>query len=198
MKLVVFDLETDGLRDDCQIIQIAAIAMNGPNELATFERKLQFDESVAEASALEVNSYEPDTWRRTAIPEEVALRNFADFCRTYADVQKVSKGGKPYRVARLCGHNVARFDCDRLWRRMHSREIFFPADGTPLDTYQLAAWFYHLNPPSPRKLDLASLCDALGAPAPSHDALDDVRATARLATLLMERIQGVGQEVMRL
>ena len=107
---VFVDLETGGTEVSHPDIQIAAIAMRNWAELDSFEAKIIFDEREADSEALEINHYDPEVWEREAIPEQEVIGRFGNFLRKHAVIKKVSKrNGKPYRVARLAGHNAWRF-----------------------------------------------------------------------------------------
>lgn len=188
MRTVFFDLETGGLLASHPNIQLAAIAVENGRELGTFEAKIAFDPATADPEALEVNCYTTEAWAG-ASEERVVLREFVEFLQAHASVEKTSlKSGKPYRVARLAGHNVARYDMDRLFRAAKTHGIFLPADHHALDTLQGATWFFTANPPFPPSLKLSALCHHFGIeydPNAKHDALRDTRATIQLARKLV-------------
>ena len=190
---VCFDLETGGLEPDQPDIQLAAIAVGSDyNELATFERKIQFDESKATKVALEINHYDPEVWKREAKPLLQVCREFAEFLRPYCCVPKVSKAGKPYKVARLFGHNAATFDGPRLQRMFTGAGVFLPADLRVRCTLQRALWWFDEHcedlPKSPENFKVGPLCEYFGIPVvDAHDALGDVRMTVALARKLKER-----------
>lgn len=185
--LVVFDFETGGLKDHHPNIQLAAIAVDRRwGELDCFEQKIQFDPETADSEALELNSYDPSLWT-SARPEPNVIGDFCDWLRNWSCVTKVSRRGKEYWVARLCGHNAARFDYPRLKAACdRAGGIFLPADWHVLDTMQGAAWHCQRNGRWPQSLRLDSVCRHLGVPvADSHDALGDCRMTVQLARKLL-------------
>lgn len=190
-RLVVFDVETGGL-DPARhpIIQFAAVAVDVAadwKELEALELKLLFDENAAEKQALEVNHYDPDVWRREGVLQPLAYRRISDFLRRHATLRKVSaKSGKPYEVARLCGHN-GRFDGDFLAATFKRAGLFLPAACFEvLDTLALARWVSMVSPPGPTDHKLGSLCAWMGIELlDAHDALADVRATCELARRLL-------------
>lgn len=184
MSVVVFDFETGGISPDKPNIQLAAIALSDDwSELGTFERKILFNASACDPEALELNSYSPEDWT-DAKPEHEVARDFCEWLRPYCSVRKVSKRGKPYSVARLCGHNAASFDFPRL--QAACCDMFLPADFHVLDTLQAALWHCTASGNWPENLRLTTLCDHFGIDTSgAHDALADCRMTARLARHLM-------------
>jgi DNA polymerase III epsilon subunit-like protein len=188
---VYFDLETGGLSEQQPNIQIAAVAVRDDREIESFERKIQFDEAICDAKALELNSYDSDVWAREAVLEAVALADFVDFLRRNADLELISKRGRPYTVASLGGHNVVSFDIPRL--RTMAGTSFLPACWWyPLDTYHRAIWFFHeMDLPKPENFKLSTLADYFGIPTDdAHDALADVRMCAAVATRMESAVRG--------
>ena len=188
--ITFFDLETGGLSASKHpIIQIAAIQVNNDfTKWRSFERKLQFDVSKAEPQALNVNSYERDVWAAQAVTPKQAAEDFKKFISNGADIEKVGKSGRPYKVARLAAHN-APFDRDFLFPWYRKLGVFLPADWHVIDTVQLALVYntiYGVNTPS---LKLGDLCEYHGIPLEdAHDALGDVKATALLAKHLLTKL----------
>jgi DNA polymerase III subunit epsilon len=187
-RLVVLDLETTGLderRHD--VCQFAAIAVDGEwNEVGAIELKIFFDFERAEPSALEINGYDEATWKREAVAPAIARGRIADFLRRHATLTKTSKAGRPYTVARVCGHNAASFDGLFLAAWFKRSETFLPAACfEALDTLALARWASFVCPPGPRDHKLASVCEWLGVEMEkAHEALSDVRATVEVARRL--------------
>jgi len=192
VTIVFFDLETGGVEPERPNIQLAAVAMSDrlDAELGAFEAKIQFDEAAASPEALRINSYDPAVWKENAVGEMVAAGTFASFLREHATVEMISKAGKPYRIARLAGHNVASFDCPRLVAMFKRYDLFLPGTAyQPLDTYQRALWYFAerrctsdqpLNQPANMKL--ATLAEWFEIPAGgAHDALADVRMCVAIA-----------------
>lgn len=190
IRTVYFDVETGGLEPGRHpIIQFAAVAIDPEwNELEALEFKLQFDLAACEPSALEKNHYSAEAWLG-ALAAPVALRRIADFLKRFADVEKISKGGKPYRIARVAAHN-APLDCDHLGAFFKARNEFLPAAiYEPLDTLSLARWYSAAHPSPPSNHKLETLCAWLGVPLDNaHDALSDVRATVVVAQILCQRL----------
>ena len=190
MRIVFFDLETGGLsakRDP--IIQIGAIAADSAfNELEAFEVKLQFDKRKAHPQALAMNSYDEAVWAEEAIPPLAAANQFSKFLKKYADVEKISKRGNPYRVAQLAGHNAASFDGPFIRQLFKQHNLFFPANHHILDTIQMALLDQIKQNDATGSLSLANLSIAFDIHNEfSHDALGDVRATLELARKLLQR-----------
>lgn len=200
-RLVFFDLETGGLFDvvagDVKIIkpliQIAAIAVDRYyRECETFEVKIRFDERDADKVALDANHYEAKTWARDALPADVAVKRFTAFLRRHATVDRVSKTGRPYRIAQLVAHNAERFDGPLIhaWFKLLGK--FCPAAYSVFCTKQRAFWLCHehkhLTPPENYKL--ITLCRHFDVPlseADAHDALNDVRATVGLYRAMLSQ-----------
>lgn len=194
MSLIIFDTETGGLLPRNPTIQIGAIAVDADwTEVAAFETKIQFNEADCDPEALKMNSYDPEVWKRDAISPFSAVTRFGDFLRDHADLRKVSpRTGNPYTVARLCGHNIAGFDLQRVSDEFRKLNAFFPADyGSAIDTLQLHRWLRHINahlpgPDSGRLTDIASFYGI--AVDGAHDALADCRLVAAIAPKLLAEV----------
>ena len=192
MKSVCFDLETGGLGENHPDIQLAAVAVDEDfNELASFERKIQFEPGVCEPKALEINHWSVEVWREQAKPLGIVCQDFAEFLRPYCEVEKVSNAGKPYKVARLFGHNAATFDGPRIWRMYGKVGRFLPVDPKIRCTLQRALWWFDERGLDTKGIELGSsltaLCGYFGIPIiDAHDALGDVRMTVALAKKLKE------------
>jgi DNA polymerase III epsilon subunit-like protein len=182
MITVFFDFETGGIRDDQPNIQLAAIAVDQNfRELASFEEKIQFDEASADPQALAINYYDRDKWTQAKPPAEVA-RLFAQWLRPFSCVEKISKAGKPYSVARLAGHNAAVFDGPRLRRMFEEARLFCPTELHVRDTLQRALWYCDEKGIEPDSFRLTALCKRFGIPGDgAHDALTDVRLAIAVA-----------------
>lgn len=188
-RLVVFDLETSSLDESTgEVSQFAAIAVDHNwRELESIELKVKIDESKADPGALAINGYDPARWALEARSPAAAMGGIADFMRRHAGVQKVSKAGNPYTIARLCGHNAAGFDGRFLAAWFKRANQFLPgACFECLDTLALARWVTYCHPCPPADQKLGTLCRWLGIEhTEEHDALGDVRATAELARRLV-------------
>lgn len=221
-RLVFFDLETGGL-DPMRhpIIQIALVAVDRASWRAVeaVEMKVAFDREAADSDALWVNGWDPEEWIREALSPAVAVAEASNFFGRHATMEKISKRGRPYSVARLAAHN-APFDCSFLVQWFKAANLFCPAACyEPLDTLSLARWASFVAPTKPRDHKLESLCEWLGIDVAAivaarrrervaagepdspdlglHDALVDVRATVEVARVLAERF-GLGwKEVSR-
>lgn len=196
----IFDLETGGLEDAHPDIQIAAVAVDislpGWPVVEEFERKLKFNPAVCEPEALELNHYDPAVWKKRAVPAANAKLDFAAFLNRNSTLQLVSAKGNPYRTAKIGGHNVSRFDLPRLerwWGSSYKPFAFWRA----LDTITLAAWIFDaraypcLEIRQPENFKLETLCALFGIELEgAHDALEDVKATAKLARELVLLARG--------
>lgn len=182
MRKVFFDLETGGF-DPAKhpIIQIAAIAVDADlKELASFECKVDFDLDEADKEALLNNSYDREVWERDSITPNHACNELSKFLKQFADVQMISKAGRPYNVAQLIGHNADSFDGPFLQAWYRRLNQFMPAAFRTLCTYQRALHHFHENPDigKPESYKLGDLCKWFGLPLENaHDAMGDCRAT---------------------
>lgn len=187
-KTVFYDLETAGLKVSDAIIQIAAVAVDDESfeELSVFEAKIKFDAAKADPAALKVNGYTEARWIG-AESELPVLNNFGRFLSQHATVQLMSKNQRPYKVARLGGHNICGFDNDRIMAAFRRNDLFFPgAFGGCLDTLHGAAWFFQQQKdvPKPSALKLSVLAAHFGidfSGEGAHEALADVRMSIALA-----------------
>lgn len=180
MSIVFFDLETGGVHPTHPDIQLAAVAVDENwNELAHFERKIQFDEAMADPEALKMNHYDPEIWAKYAIPEAVATADFSRFLEPFKVVQLVSKRtGRPYSVARLAGHNAATFDGPRIQAMFSRHKMFLPAHPQVMCSLQRALWYARERNVTFQSLKLSVLCEHFGIAIPdAHDALADVRGS---------------------
>ena len=197
MKTVYFDFETGGITEDKPNIQLAAVAVDEKwNEVGSFEMKIQFDESKADAKALEINHYDRAVWAKEAKPQPQVIALFDAFLVNHRDMVQISKRtNKPYSVAQLAGHNAAQFDYPRLKRAYG--EMFLPAYPLVLDTLQLAMWHFRDKKDRPVDFKLPTLMKFLqeqefllpGA-FNAHNSVDDVRASYIVAKwITMEQWQ---------
>lgn len=188
---IYFDLETGGIESRHPNIQLAAIVVDDATlgAVDSFERKIQFDEADADPEALKLNHYSKDEWA-SAKPEGAVVGEFSNFCRPYLSIEMVSKrSGRPYKVGKLAGHNVAAFDLPRL--RSMFGESFFPFSYHTKDTLQRAIWYFDEHPelPRPESLKLTALGKYFGlAVDGAHDALTDVRLAAAVASKFREPV----------
>jgi DNA polymerase III epsilon subunit-like protein len=198
MSIVFFDTETAGLRHDHPTIQIAAIAVDPASEwqeVEVFEVKLKFDVGVADPEALLMNHYNAETWAREAVLESEAVAKFKAFLERHRSIHMIGKGGKPYTVCRVGGHNIAGFDLDRVSRMFRKHGQFLPVKySAVLDTLHGTSWHFGLTasdkcPPDLKLLTLGrwfKLNVLTGdEEKKAHEALFDVRLSIELAKFLL-------------
>jgi DNA polymerase III epsilon subunit-like protein len=178
--VVFFDLETGGLQPyKHPIVQIAAAAVQ-LDTLAIveqFERKVKFDTLACTPEALAVNHYTPEAWA-DAQPLVAVLNEFADLCRRYAWIRKVSKSGNDYTVAQLAAYNAS-FDLEFIQVACRQHHVFLPASYSGLCTMQRAMWWFleHPHGPQPSSYKLVDVAAVLGVSEfAAHDAQGDNRA----------------------
>jgi DNA polymerase III epsilon subunit-like protein len=195
-ELTIFDLETGGFKRSHPTIQVAAItvdvALEGWPEVETIERKVKFDHVICEPKALELNHYDPEVWAREAVPAAQVRQDLEAFFKRHQTLELIGKSkggnpGRPYKLAKVGGHNVKSFDLPRLVRLWG--DAFPPfCHWRPLDTLQLAAWVFGSIQHPRRPLDhkLPTLCAFFDIEhGQAHDALADARATVQLAQKLL-------------
>jgi hypothetical protein len=178
-RLVFIDLETVLVGEERKIIQIAAIAV-GPDlvPIESFEVKLRIVDKVIPLSYL---SREPTIWKRLGRQPNDAAQRLAVFLRRHATIDRTSRIGKTFRVARLVAHN-AEFDGPMLRDLFDSCGLFLPASSLVFCTLQRAHWFFHENQAAspPPNYKLGTLCEYFDVPLSAdeaHDASSDVLAT---------------------
>lgn len=178
---IFFDLETSGLDfHDHEIIQIGALHMPSGD---VFERKLLFDKNKASSEALEINHYDEELWSKTAVTPRQAANDFNMFCKGKLSVARLSKAGKPYRVASLVGYNNAHFDKAFLDKLFRDHVGFGSYDYRMYDVYELAKWLL----PWEVEYKLTAVVkyfDLMERYA--HDAIADCRMTMEVAACLIE------------
>jgi DNA polymerase III alpha subunit (gram-positive type) len=194
MKVVFYDLETSGLDKDVnQIIQIAAIAMeiegNKWEPIDETEFKMKFDMDKATSEALEMNSYDKDVWEKQGLDQSHGVNKFNKFCRTYADVKRVSKKGRTWYSTRTAGHNIINFDAPFFRKAAADHGTFCPMDySEAMDTRQLAMWELcgWRDRKAPEDFKLTTLAEYFGISSEgAHDALADVRINIEVAKQLL-------------
>lgn len=180
MRIIFFDLETGGFDEHKHaIIQIAALAveMADLSIVEEFECKINFKPENATHDALSVNCYDADVWKREAVGPFDACKQFSEFLKRFANVEMISKAGKPYHVAQLAAYN-AEFDARFLQAWYKRLDQFMPASFRAMCVLQRALWHFQeqLLPP-PKSFKLFDVCEALGITLDgAHDAQADNRA----------------------
>jgi hypothetical protein len=191
------DLETGGLKDWHPDIQVACIVTDlQQNEVASFARKIQFEEKRADPVALELNHYDPAVWEAEAVPESQAANELADFLQPYRLLEMNNKKdpAKPYRVARIAAHNAS-FDKPRMEAMFNRHRLYFRTGSWDpfwhpiwLDSVQRAMWWGYENSRPFTALKLSTVCETIGIPTDgAHDALADVRMSAAILKYMADR-----------
>lgn len=185
MNIVYIDLETGGLDPSRHpITQVAVVAVNEHlEELAAYEAKVDFRLDDADPEALAMSSYNLEEWSKFSVPANHVLTALSCFFKRFADVQMMSRAGKPYYVAQLAGYNAATFDGPFLQAFYKSQDAFLPASYRVMCLMQRVLWHFHENPQltPPENFKLATVCKYFGVElSNAHDALADVRATVAL------------------
>lgn len=181
MLTCYFDFETGGIELSHPNISLAAIAIKDGVEIDSMYCLIQFDETLADPRALEINRYDPERWK-DAVPEVVATKRFSDFLSKYKTISIISaRTGRPYDVARLAGYNCAPFDGPRANAMFDRHKIFPPFRRPTLDVLQLALEYLDGNGITLANNRLSTVAAHFGIPSDgAHDALEDVRMTAAI------------------
>lgn len=170
-QVIVYDVEstgTDTTRDE--IIQIAAYRINPDgSEGEVFERFIRPTKSVGESA--NIHHFTDEYLAERGEPAEVVLKDFLKF----------TEG------AIIVGHNVT-YDVNIFTSELHRHNLGRPAFSAVYDTLDIFRRFY------PRlanhKLEYLSQHFPIEH-KPSHNALDDIRATAGLLLYVVkEKIAG--------
>lgn len=197
MNIVWFDLETTGLsftRDE--IIQVAAVATTGPPAFkvrAKIEVKIKPSEAgVGRLNRLIADGFDTvwdaETWEKVW-EKEPGLQRVANFFKAHADIQVLSKKGRPYMTCRVAGHNVSKFDVPMLFAHGRRHDIFMPVNPICFDTFQLACTNKILFGVGPEQLTLEGLCQFYAIPVERlHDALADVMMNIEIARKLVAEL----------
>lgn len=156
-RVVVFDVEstgTDVYTDD--IIQMAAVRLSPDGTVARrFERFLIPGRPVG--SSQQVHGFSDDYLAEHGIPPERALEEFLDFAGDCV----------------IVGHNV-HFDMTITAENLKRRGVARSFGNMWYDTLDLARRFL----PKLENHKLSTVSAFLGTHTPSHDAMDDILATA--------------------
>lgn len=198
MSIVWFDFETTGLKiGEDEIIQAALVATTGAPEFRVREKlEVKIKPSKAGLGRLKdlestgfKTVYDAETWRN-AWEHKNGLDRMCSFMRRHADVKMVSKkSGKPYKVCRLAGHNIARFDVPLLYEEGRKHKVFIPAHPVALDTFQLASALKIIFDSGPDRLTIEALCKHYGIKVGKlHDALEDVCMNIEIGRRLAQEL----------
>ena len=193
---LVFDLETGGLKEDCEILQIAAVILDGRrlNQLDTFQSliKPEFPEKV-NASALKVNRLTLSQLEKEPSPE-IVWSKFVDFCNKYNQSKSTLDN---FKAVIPCGFNIVNFDLpiltryakrfgpwdtkrnqQKLWHQRHHIDLF----------QWLFTWFE--NNSSLSSLKLTNIAEYMGVSKEvlegAHDALFDTKLCAEVIVRLLK------------
>lgn len=196
--IVWVDVETGGLNlAKHQLTQIAAIPTTGTPPFEPlgpgFEAKILLQEGHYNQEALDLSSYDEGTWEREAIEEEAAVRALDQFAKGYTHEKISGRTGRPYACAHVAGQNVV-FDGDFIRAAADRAKVWLHLalwNGGMLDTVQLAKWYaVTILGEEPPNYRLETLYSWLGlGEFEAHDALEDVRATIRIAREIHRRIR---------
>lgn len=183
--IVYFDTETGGTEPKHPTIQLAAIAVDGGVELASFEQKIRFDESSCDPVALEMNHYDRLKWV-DAMPGPIVASRFAAWLRPYSTVERISRAGNPYRIALAAGYNSTAFDWPRV-RELFGTQ-FCPIDYLVRDVLQRVLFYCDESGERPPNFKLATVAEWLGIPTDgAHDALFDARLCWKVHEAVVSR-----------
>ena len=202
-KYVFFDLETTGFElpqhrnnalpktPEDEIIQIAAIATKGPPDFCETSRfEIKIMPTPNGLGRMDTNHrangfdfrYRENEWKDNSYTQGEGLREFAKYLSFNATMKKISKRGRPYKIALLAGHNVTKFDIPFLYAAFRKHDFFAPFSFLALDTLALCPWLRALGMLDCEKSYLGSLCEHFGITLEdAHDALADVSATVQIA-----------------
>lgn len=194
-RYVFVDTETSGLKAGFhQIVQLAAIAVDlGPEgftEVDAFDALVTMDEQAqrrASPDALAVNRYDPVRWAAEGASPLRVARQFNDWLQPHRMWELTSAAGNVNTWARIAGHNITKFDIPFIQTLMDLSgfRMWGAAWWYPFDTLPCAVWA--LRDRRIKNFQLGTLHEylGLGPIVDAHDALADVRATARVAHVLL-------------
>jgi len=192
LRTIFLDIETAGLEIGDPIIEVAAVAVETGTYrvIDTIDMKIEFEmKDISNFKSLGINKFSAEAWAKYALPSKIAAEKLARFFSQYATIEKTSRQGKPYTIAKLAGHNANVFDTPRLKHWFQQHELFFPAMLRTLCTEQKARWIFEDNPDlqPPANYQLGTLIEHLSLDRhPDHTALADTLATVDLARQLAE------------
>jgi len=189
-RIVWVDLETGGVDETRhQITQFAAVATGGPplfkepEHDSEFERKVSLVNGRWEQEALDVQNYDEITWLAEGKTMVEVLDDFDQWVRKHCHEAVSKRTGNPYQVAHMGGHNVG-FDGRFLRAAAERNDRWIRLTnwtGGVYDTLHLAKWHFLGLDKRPDNLKLETLCEFFGVKIKAHDALEDVRATIKIA-----------------
>lgn len=199
---VSFDFETGGTTPPHQSgsffhppIQCAFVAYDRDhNEIDSLDLKLQFDFRQCTVEALKLAHYTEDKWK-DAITVSDALRRIDPFFDNHS-VERISKRtGRKYMVTPLIGHNAARFDVlylEWMFQWGWTGATTYCGKGGLIDTMFVAQTYdIMMGGNAFKSYQLEDVYAGLFGKVfdGAHDALNDARATARIAIELMARLR---------
>lgn len=186
MITVYLDTETGGTKPEHPTIQLAAVAMDGDRELASFEQCIAFDIGASDPAALAMNHWDAARWAREAVTPEVCAAKFAAWLRPYQSVTLTSKRtGRDYTVARLAAYNAVTFDMPRLYEMFG--DIFTPWERRVRDVFQRVLFWSDETGTELENYKLPTVATHFGiATDGAHGALADARMCAAVARAIRE------------
>lgn len=179
------DLETTGISDDCEVIQIAAV-LDEPgveiDKLKKYNQKIKYKSFHSEPIAMKINqklinemaSREPEDQALFKHPWEAA-GEFLQFLKTSSEIIKKWDDNNDCRMRGkiiLAGKNVSGFDSPKLSR-------FFDKYTKKLEDFEKLISYKTLDPGSMYypvfgyNASLSAINELTGRKEVSHDALDD-------------------------
>lgn len=164
--IIVYDVETTGVdTTKDQIIQIAAMRIDKDgNEIERFEKLLQSDRSVADSYY--IHGFSDEELKKRGEDRERVIKEFLEFSKDSI----------------IVGHNVS-FDIAMLESELSKLDIQGPMFKAFYDTLDIYRRFY----PSELNHKLGYLSERFKTKhQPTHDAMDDVLATAELLIIALK------------
>lgn len=185
---IYFDLETSSLSEQCDIIQLAAIAVEDPTlrEVETFQVKIEFAVDRADPKSLTINHYDPEVWLREQVGPSKAAQQFNSFLEGYKCITSIGRNG-PYSVAKLAGFNAVSFDGPRLFNWFQRQGRFLPADRRVRCVLQRVLWYFDERGLALENYKQPTVATYFGlSPEGTHDALADVRTMLEIVRRLRQ------------
>ncbi|XP_059191612.1 three prime repair exonuclease 4 [Centropristis striata] len=173
-SLVFFDLETTGLGQTCEMVQLAAVSGGHSLNLYVIPR-CRMERGAARVTGFRVRRHRLYLHRRLVLTNSLreVLVSFIAFLHML---------GRPLVI----GHNIRRFDCPLLARALDQLDLrgeFEAAVSGYVDTLPLAReMLKERGLQSFRQENLVR--ELLGLDYKAHDALEDVRALQALYSVL--------------